>query len=208
MRGSIRHRGEERGGSWEYIVDVGLAAAERCATRNKRLWIERRPRQSCPSCGGALTETEERRQSRVHHAEGVPGDDEQVARRRRAAQLHRPTKASIKEYLVKEWLPAVKATIRPSTYNAYVQHVECHIVPHIGSIKLQKLSGSQANALYATLAETGRKDGKSGLSAMTIHHVHACLHKACKTRCAGGSSHATRSIPLTRRARRVTARGR
>ena len=91
-----------------------------------------------------------------------------------------PTKASVKDYLTKEWLPAVKATIRPSTYGSYVRHVECHIVPHIGTVKLQKLSGSQVNALYAKLAETGRKDGKSGLSAMTIHHVHACLHKACK----------------------------
>jgi len=91
-----------------------------------------------------------------------------------------PTKASVREYLTKEWLPAVKSTIRPSTYNSYVQHVECHVAPHIGSVKLQKLSGSQVNALYAKLAESGRKDGKSGLSPMTIHHVHACLHKACK----------------------------
>ena len=91
-----------------------------------------------------------------------------------------PTKVSVREYLTKEWLPAIKATIRPSTYRSYVQHVECHIVPHIGSVKLQKLSGSQVNALYAKLAETGKKDGKSGLSPLTIHHVHACLHKACK----------------------------
>jgi len=91
-----------------------------------------------------------------------------------------PTKASVREYLTKEWLPAVKATIGPSTYNSYVQHVECHIAPHIGSVKLAKLTGSQVNALYANLAASGRKDGKSGLSAMTIHHVHACLHKACK----------------------------
>jgi integrase len=76
--------------------------------------------------------------------------------------------------------PAVKSTIRPSTYNSYVQHVECHIAPHIGSVKLQKLGGSQINALYAKLAETGAKNGKKGLSSMTIHHVHACLHKACK----------------------------
>jgi integrase len=47
-------------------------------------------------------------------------------------------------------------------------------------VKLLKLSGSQVNALYAKLADTGRKDGESGLSAMTIHHVHSCLHKACK----------------------------
>ena len=90
------------------------------------------------------------------------------------------TKASVREYLTKEWLPAVKATIRPSTYNCYVQHVECHIVPHIGSVKLVKLTGSQVNARYAKLAESGRKDGKKGLSPMTIHLVHACLHKACE----------------------------
>ena len=74
----------------------------------------------------------------------------------------------------------MKATIRPSTYNSYVQHVECHIAPHIGSVKLAKLTGSQVNALYAKLAESGSRDGKHGLSAMTIHHVHSCLHKACK----------------------------
>ena len=67
----------------------------------------------------------------------------------------------MREYLTKEWLPAVKATIRPTTYNSYVQHVECHIVPHIGSVKLQKLTGSRVNALYAKLAERA-KDGKSG----------------------------------------------
>src|SRR5664280_580568 len=61
MRGHVRHRGESSCGSWEYIVDVGLATAQRCAACNKRLWIERRPKETCPKCGGALKETEERR---------------------------------------------------------------------------------------------------------------------------------------------------
>ena len=61
-------------------------------------------------------------------------------------------------------------------YNSYVQLVECHIVPHIGSVKLARLSGSQTNALYAKLADTGKKDGEHGLSPQTIHQVHACLH--------------------------------
>jgi phenylpropionate dioxygenase-like ring-hydroxylating dioxygenase large terminal subunit len=65
-----------------------------------------------------------------------------------------PTKASVREYLTKEWLPAVKATIRPTTYRSYEQHVMCHIAPHIGSVKLAKLTGSQVNHLYAKLAET------------------------------------------------------
>jgi hypothetical protein len=67
-------------------------------------------------------------------------------------------------YLTKAWLPAVKSTIRPITYDSYVQHVECHVAPHIGTVKLQRLTGSRVNALYAKLAETGRRDGKTGLS--------------------------------------------
>jgi len=181
MRGHVRKRGEP--GSWEYIVDIGMAAAQRCTVCNKRLWVERRPKEKCPKCGGSLTETEERRRETKS---GFPTQKECQAAMNKllvAVEQHNytaPTKASVREYLKKEWLPAVRATIRPSTYNSYVQHVECHIVPHIGTVKLQKLSGSQVNALYAKLAESGRKDGKTGLSAMTIHHVHACLHKACK----------------------------
>jgi len=181
MRGLVRKRGEP--GSWEYIVDVGLAAAQRCQSCKKRFWVERRPKATCPKCGGALRETEERR--RETKAGFATQKECQAAMNKLlvAVEQHSyaaPTKASVREYLVKEWLPAVKSTIRPSTYNSYVQHVECHVAPHIGSVKLQKLSGSQVNALYAKLAETGRKDGKSGLSPMTIHHVHSCLHKACK----------------------------
>ena len=183
MRGHVRHRGDERAGSWEYIVDIGLAAAQRCETCGRRFWIERRPQASCPKCEGGLRETEERRRETKS---GFPTQKECQAEMNRLlvkVEQHNyaaPTKASVKDYLKKEWLPAVKATIRPSTYNSYVQHVDCHVVPHIGTVKLQKLSGSQVNALYAKLAETGRQDGKTGLSAMTIHHVHACLHKACK----------------------------
>ena len=181
MRGYVRKRGEP--GSWEYIVDVGMAAAQRCTGCNKRLWIERRPKESCPKCGGALRETEERRretragfatqkecQQAMHKLLVAVGEQSYAV----------PTKASVREYLTKEWLPAVKATIRPSTYNSYVQHVECHVAPHIGSVKLAKLTGSQVNALYAKLADSGKKDGKTGLSPMTVHHVHSCLHKACK----------------------------
>jgi len=179
MRGHVR----KRPGSWEYIVDVGMAAAQRCESCNKRFWIERRPRQSCPRCGGPPRETEERR--RETKSGFATRKECQAAMNKLLVAVEQqsytaPTTASVREYLIREWLPAVKATIRPSTYNSYVQHVECHVVPHIGTVKLQKLSGSQVNALYAKLAESGRKDGKKGLSPMTIHHVHSCLHKACK----------------------------
>jgi site-specific recombinase XerD/predicted RNA-binding Zn-ribbon protein involved in translation (DUF1610 family) len=181
MRGHTRKRGEP--GAWEYIVDVGMHTAQRCSVCGRRFWVERRPKERCPSCGATLTETEERRRETksgyaTQKACQAAMNKLLVAVEQQAYSS--PTKASVKQYLTKEWLPAVKATIRPSTYNSYVQHVDCHIAPHIGSVKLNKLSGSQVNALYAKLAESGKQDGKTGLSPQTIHHVHACLHKACK----------------------------
>ena len=137
MRGSVRRRGDP--GSWEYIVDVGLAAAQRCPNCNKRFWIERRPKDDCPGCGGRLIETEERRRQTkagfsTRKACLAEMNTLLVAVEKQNYQA--PTKASVREYLTGEWLPAVKATIRPSTYNSYVQHVECHIVPHLSLIHI------------------------------------------------------------------------
>ena len=89
-----------------------------------------------------------------------------------------PSKTSVREYLTKEWLPAIKSTVRPTTYRSYEQHVSFHIVPHIGSLRLEKVNGVTLNALYAKLATQGKRDGKRGLSPRTVHHVHTCLHRA------------------------------
>ena len=169
--------------SWEFIVDIGLATAQRCQGCNRRFWVERRPKGSCPSCGGRLIETEERR--RQTRAGFTTRKECLAAMNKLLVSVEEqtfvaPTKLSVREFLTKEWLPAVEATIRPTTYRSYVQHVHAHIVPHIGSVKLQKLSGAQVNALYAKLAHEGKRDGKSGLAPRTVHHVHTCLHKACK----------------------------
>lgn len=180
MQGHIRSRGK---GRWEYIADIGVHAAERCQTCGRRFWIERRPRGVCPRCGGRLIETEERRRATKA---GFPTQKEaQTALNKVLVAIEErtfvaPTKLTLREYLKGEWLPAIEATIRPSTYRSYKQHVECHICPYLGSTRLQKLSGSQINALYAKLALSGKKDGKSGLSPLSIRHVHATLHRALK----------------------------
>jgi rRNA maturation endonuclease Nob1 len=51
MRGHIRHRGKA---SFEYIVDIGTASAQRCQGCGRRFWVERKPREACPKCGGQL----------------------------------------------------------------------------------------------------------------------------------------------------------
>ena len=60
MRGHIRRRGKA---SFEYIVDIGTASAQRCQGCSRRFWVERKPKESCPKCGGELCETEERRRA-------------------------------------------------------------------------------------------------------------------------------------------------
>ena len=58
MQGHIRRRDA---GSWEYTIDIGRASAQRCQRCGKRLWVERRPKESCPGCGGELILADERR---------------------------------------------------------------------------------------------------------------------------------------------------
>jgi integrase len=141
------------------------------------------PKESCPSCGGRLLETEERR--RETKAGFATRKECQAAMAKVVVAVEErsyvvPTTVTVREFLQKEWLPAIRATIRSTTYRSYVQHVECHIVPHIGNLKLEKLSGATINALYAKLAQSGKANGRSGLSALSIRHVHAVLHRALK----------------------------
>jgi integrase len=180
MQGHVRSRGKA---SWEYIADIGMGAAERCQTCGRRFWVEQKPKGVCPKCGGRLIETEERR--RQTKAGFATRKEAQAAVNKILVALEEktfvaPTKLSLREYLRDEWLPAIEATVRPSSFRAYKQHVECHICPHLGSVPLQKLSGAQINALYAKLALTGKQNGKSGLSPLSIRHVHATLHRALK----------------------------
>jgi integrase len=178
MRGHIRKRGRA---GYEYIVDVGTAAAQRCEVCNKRYWLERRPKDSCPACGGTLRETEERR--RATKAGFASRKEAQAAMAKVMVSVEErsyvaPSRLTVREYLTKEWLPAIRSTVRPTTYRSYEQHVTFHIVPHIGSLKLERVTGAALNALYAQLADSGKCDGVRGLSPRTVHHVHVCLHRA------------------------------
>ena len=86
MRGHIRRRGKA---SFEYIVDIGTASAQRCQGCG-RFWVERKPKESCPKCGGQLLETEERRRAikgGFATQQGVPGRPEQGAGGRRGTHL-------------------------------------------------------------------------------------------------------------------------
>ncbi len=180
MRGHIRRRGER---SYEYIVDVGIAEAQRCRSCGRRFWLERKPRQCCPKCGGELAETEERR--RAIKGGFTTRRECEAALAKILASLEAqtftpPTKVTVKQFLLQEWLPTVKGSLRPTTYASYVMLTREHITPRLGTLQLQKLTPAALNALYAALLENGRVRGAGGLSASSVRRVHAVLHKACR----------------------------
>ena len=181
MQGHIRQRG--KGGSYEYIIDIGEAKAQRCTGCRRRFWVEHAELAACPRCGAELRPTRERR--RQTKAGFASRKEARAALSTVLAALAEhsyvaATRLTVRQFLEEQWLPAIEATIRLTTYRSYVQHVTWHIVPHLGEVPLQSLSGAQINALYARLAASGRRGGKSGLAALTIRHVHAVLHRALK----------------------------
>ena len=92
------------------------------------------------------------------------------------------------DYTVAEWLRTwfalyAKPNIRPTTARSYQGSMELHIIPRIGCIKLNKLTGRDIQKLYKDLMENGRlrKDQKSkqpGLSSTTVRGIHMMLHNA------------------------------
>jgi integrase len=71
------------------------------------------------------------------------------------------------------WLDAVKGSVRDRTWERHEQVVRLHLKPTIGSVKLDRLTALQVQAVY------GRKL-EAGLSPRSVEIIHATLHKALK----------------------------
>jgi integrase len=89
-----------------------------------------------------------------------------------------PSKVTVAQFLVGEWLPAKRATVKETTLASYEMHVGKHIVPRLGGAPILSVSAAQLNSLYAELLAGGRRSGMGGLSPTTVRHIHATLHKA------------------------------
>lgn len=178
MRGHLKKRA-----TWEYVAELGLQPLQRCASCHKRFWIKRERLPECPLCHGPLEETVKRRQEMK--AGFATKREAQEALTQVLASIStgthiEPSRMLMSEFLKGEWLPAIRPTIRPTTYLSYAGHVECHIIPALGALPLQHVSASHINAFYSRLLLDGRGEGRGGLSPATVRRVHATLHRALK----------------------------
>jgi integrase len=84
-----------------------------------------------------------------------------------------PSKITLAEFLTSEWLPAIEGTVRPLTSAQHSSTVRALIVPRLGHVRLQALTGGHLNALYRDLEQ-------AGLAAGTRRRAHAVLHRALR----------------------------
>lgn len=147
MRGHVR----KRGSTWSIVVEVGRDAD---TGKRKQRWQSGYKR---------------RRDAERALAEVIGRID--------AGGYVEPSKLTVGDYLTDRWLPAMRSRVRPSTFDSYSRNVRRHLVPKLGNVLLQRLTGDQLNALYAELLTDGRHDGKP-LSARTVRYVHAIARMA------------------------------
>jgi integrase len=80
------------------------------------------------------------------------------------------SKLTVGAFLKDEWLPAVRASLRPSTFDSYEMICRTRIAPEVGSVLLQRLTPGALNAMYGSLAER--------LSPRSVRYTHAVLRHA------------------------------
>lgn len=86
-----------------------------------------------------------------------------------------PSKMTVGQWL-DIWARDYLGGVKPYTVVSYTQHIENHIKPAMGAVKLEALNAHTIQGFYNALGKPQGK--KSALSAKTIKNVHGVLHKA------------------------------
>ena len=178
MRGHVKKRS-----TWQFVIDLGPQPLQRCPTCRKRYWLEREPLKRCPKCHGPLEDCLERRQQFHTGYASKREAEEELAKAiatLTSGTYTQPSKMLLADFLKDQWLPAIRPTIRPTTFLSYQGHVERHLVPALGRLPLKQLTGAHINAFYAKLLSDSENPKKRTLSPSTVRRIHATLHRALK----------------------------
>jgi integrase len=87
---------------------------------------------------------------------------------------------TVQQYL-EQWLESMADTVSPSARHAYKNHVEKHIIPALGSVRLTELRPhhiERAKAFWASSAPKRRKLAEGRLSTRTVRHIFSTLRVA------------------------------
>ncbi len=85
-----------------------------------------------------------------------------------------PDRITVAEFF-RHWMQT-DHDLSAKTLERYNQLIEQQLIPHLGSVLLQKLKPAQVRTWHSTLLRAGGKDGRP-LSARTVGHAHRVLHR-------------------------------
>ena len=88
-----------------------------------------------------------------------------------------PSKLTLAQFF-ERWLRHIKPNVSPRTHERYEQIATKNIAPLLGAKMLLKLQPIEISEAYTKALESGRCDGKGGLSSRTVHHMHRVLFSA------------------------------
>lgn len=94
------------------------------------------------------------------------------------APTFEPTGITVDHFLKERWLPAVKGTIRPTTYSSYEMHVRCYLGPAFGHLRLQQVTSLTITTFYGELLKGW--NGRAVLSPASVRRIHATFHRALR----------------------------
>ncbi|MFD6353225.1 tyrosine-type recombinase/integrase [Nocardia tengchongensis] len=127
MKGSVRQRGK----TWGYRFRNPMPDP----VSGKREWVTedgfRTEREAWKACRKAITEAENGR----HVAN---------------------SRCTMREFLIDEWLPAIKLVVDATTYDNWKNYTNAYVVPHLGDVRVQQITDRKLIAFYALLLERGR----------------------------------------------------
>ena len=83
-------------------------------------------------------------------------------------------------FLGEQWLENKKMTVKLSTYNNYKRLLNDHIFADIGDKKYTALDKQHINEYISSLMNSGRKDGKGGLSVSMTRDIIKALRAIAK----------------------------
>ena len=83
------------------------------------------------------------------------------------------SKITLKQWM-ETWLAEFTGTVKDSTRTSYRQHMNNHIIPALGAVKLSELTPTACQKFINDLSRV------KGLSAKTVKNVHGVLHHALK----------------------------
>src|SRR5580704_7981050 len=143
MRGHIRKRSN---GTYAVVIDEGEQLARHCGSeppcKRVRVWVkDDSKREACPRCGGPLTPSKiERRQrwSTYRLKKDAESALTEILGKLATATDPWPKDMTVREYLG-QWIERHSNRIRPRTAHRYHEHLDRHLLPQLGEIKVAKL---------------------------------------------------------------------